>query len=90
MSDSCAPIMMKTASQVVIVTLEFEVNARSVLAYVMAVLPYMYAYAPPMYFSRLPSNFTVALQRAPGSSAARVRHVVRILTRYGYTLNDYR
>jgi hypothetical protein len=39
------------------------VSARSVLAYVMAVLLYMYAYAPPMYLTRLPSNFTVALQR---------------------------
>jgi hypothetical protein len=43
--------------------LEFEVSARSMLAYVTAVLLYMYVYAPPMYFTRLPSNFTVALQR---------------------------
>jgi hypothetical protein len=48
---------MKLASQ----------NLRSVhvqcLLNVMAVLPYIYAHAPPMYLARLPSNFTVVLQR---------------------------
>jgi hypothetical protein len=42
---------------------EFGVSARSVLAYLMAVLLYMYACAPVVRFTRLPSNFTVALQR---------------------------
>jgi hypothetical protein len=57
-----------------IMSVRTVVSARSVLAYVMAVLPYMYAHAP----HALAQQFYRRI--AKGSSAARVRHVARILT----------